>query len=96
MKTMLLSLEDVKKSLSMAEVIEAVEEGYLAYEAEKVQQLDIVSMEIPSYNGETDIKSCYNGLNNSMSIKIASGFFDNGKINNLPTMIGMLLLLDMW
>ena len=78
----------------MAEVIEAVEEGYLAYEAGKVQQPDIVSMEIPSYNGETDIKSCYNGLNNSMSIKIASGFFDNGKINNLPTMIGMLLLLD--
>lgn len=94
MKTLLLSLEDVKKSLSMAEVIEAVEEGYLAYEAGKVQQPDIVSMEIPSYNGETDIKSCYNGLNNSMSIKIASGFFDNGKINNLPTMIGMLLLLD--
>ena len=94
MKTMLLSMDDVKKSLSMAQVIAAVEEGYLAFEAGKVQQPDIVSMEMPEYNGETDIKSCCNDLNQTVSVKIASGFYDNGKINDLPTMIGTILLLD--
>ncbi len=32
MKTMLLCMDDVRSSLSMAAVIEAVEEGYLAFE----------------------------------------------------------------
>lgn len=94
MKTMLLSMADVDKSLSMKEVITAVEDGYLAFEEGTVQQPDIVSMEMPKHNGETDIKSCYNSLNDSISVKIASGFFDNGKVNDLPTMIGMLLLFD--
>ena len=94
MKTMLLSMDDVRSSLSMAEVIAAVEEGYLAFEGGKVQQPDIVSLEMPEHNGETDIKSCYNALNESVSVKIASGFYDNGKSNDLPTMIGTILLLD--
>ncbi len=94
MKTMLLSMADVEKSLSMKEVIAAVEEGYLAFEEGRVQQPDIVSMEMPGHNGETDIKSCYNASNESVSVKIASGFYDNGKDNDLPTMIGMLLLFD--
>lgn len=94
MNTLLLSINDVKEALSMKEVIRAVEEGYLAYHAGKVQQPDIVSMEMPHYNGETDIKSCYNELNERISVKIASGFYDNGKINDLPTMIGTILLYD--
>ena len=94
MKTMLLCMNDVRSSLSMAAVIEAVEEGYLAFEEGKVQQPDIVSMEMPEHHGETDIKSCYNALNESVSVKIASGFYDNGKTNDLPTMIGTILLFD--
>ena len=94
MKTMLLCMDDVRSSLSMAAVIEAVEEGYLAFEEGKVQQPDIVSMEMPEHHGETDIKSCYNALNESVSVKIASGFYDNGKTNDLTTMIGTILLFD--
>lgn len=94
MKTLLLSIKDVKEALSMKEVISAVEEGYIAYNAGKVQQPDIVSMEMPENNGETDIKSCYNKLNESISVKIASGFYDNGKNNDFPTMIGTILLFN--
>jgi len=94
MKTLLLSMSDVRQSLSMKDVISAVEQGYIAFSAGKVQQPDIVSMEAKKYNGETDIKSCFNGLNDTMSIKIASGFYDNGKVNDLPSMIGTVLLLD--
>ena len=94
MKTLLLSSKDVKEALSMKEVISAVEDGYIAYNKGKVQQPYIVSIEIPANNGETDIKSCYNELNETISVKIASGFYDNGKINDLPTMIGTILLYD--
>lgn len=94
MKTLLLSIKDVKEALSMKEVISVVEEGYIAYNAGKVQQPDIVSMEMPENNGETDIKSCYNKLNESISVKIASGFYDNGKNNDFPTMIGTILLFN--
>nr|WP_315019779.1 ornithine cyclodeaminase family protein [uncultured Aminipila sp.] len=94
MKTLLLSIKDVKEALSMKEVISAVEQGYISYNSGKVQQPDIVSMEMPENNGETDIKSCYNKLNETISVKIASGFYDNGKNNQLPTMIGTILLFD--
>lgn len=94
MKTLLLSMKDVKEVLSIKEVIAAVEEGYIAYNSGKVQQPDIVSMEILEHNGETDIKSCYNKINETISVKVASGFYDNGKNNNLPTMIGTILLFD--
>lgn len=87
-------MKDVEESLSLRDVIAAVEDGYIAYNSGKVQQPDIVSMEMPQYNGETDIKSCYNDLNNVISVKIVSGFYDNGKINDLPTMIGSVILYD--
>lgn len=94
METLLLSLSDVDEILSMKDVIEAVEEGYLAFQKGKVEQPDIVSMEMPRFHGETDIKSCCNGGNNIISVKIASLFSDNGKKNDLPTMIGSIMLFD--
>lgn len=94
METLLLSIKDVEEALAMEEVIHAVEEGYIAYHEGKVQQPEIVSIEMPQNNGETDIKSCYNQLNERISVKIASGFYDNGKKNDLPTMIGTILLFD--
>lgn len=94
MKTLLLGMKDVQTALSMKTVIDAVEEGYLAYQRGKVRQPEIVSIEIPENNGETDIKSCYNELNQRISVKVASGFYNNGKQNNLPTMIGTILLYD--
>lgn len=94
MKTLLLGMKDVEAALSMKTVIDAVEEGYLAYHRKKVRQPEIVSIEMPENNGETDIKSCYNEMNERISVKVASGFYNNGKVNNLPTMIGTILLYD--
>lgn len=94
MKTLLLSKENVQANLTMRSVIEAVKTGYIAFEAGDVQQPDIVSMEMPTYNGETDIKSCYNEQNESISVKTASGFFDNGKNTTLPTMIALIQIFD--
>lgn len=94
MKTLLLNMKEVESLLSMEQVIESVSDGYRAFDRGEVQQPDIVSMEMPESNGETDIKSCYNKMNRIASVKIASGFYDNDKVNDLPTMIGTILLLD--
>lgn len=94
MKTLLLSMGDVEKTLFMRDVIEAVEDGYRAFQKGNVQQPDIVSLEMPLHHGETDIKCCYNPSVERISVKIASGFYDNGKKNHLPTMIGTILLYD--
>ncbi len=94
METLLLSLSDVNEILSMKDVIEAVEEGYLAFQKGCVEQPDIVSMEMPEFNGETDIKSCYNGGNQIISVKVTSLFSDNGKKNDLPAMVGSIILFD--
>lgn len=94
MKTLLLSLNDVEKCLSLDGVINAVEEGYMAFQKNQLDQPAIQSMEMPAHNGETDIKSCYNEGNEAISVKIVSGFYNNGKVNELPTMIGTVLLYD--
>ena len=94
MSTLILSQEDVRKALSIEKVIDSVKAGYRAYQKGVLQQPDIQSMEMPANNGETDIKSCYNQDNEVVSVKIASGFYDNGKKNDLPSMIGVITLLD--
>ena len=94
MKTLLLGSSDVRQLLTMPNVIDAVREGYLAFQRGEVQQPDIVSVTVDEYNGETDIKSCLNRLNRRISVKVASGFYNNGKTNDLPTMIGTVQLFD--
>ncbi|MBK5253410.1 MAG: ornithine cyclodeaminase family protein [Peptostreptococcaceae bacterium] len=94
MKTLLLSYEDVLKVLSMKDVIEAVEGGYVSYNRGKVSQPDVVTVEEKNNNGETDIKSCYNEENDMVSIKIASGYWDNPKKYDISTMQGTIVILD--
>lgn len=94
MKTLLLSKNDVEKVLNMKEIIQAVEEGYKTFQKGAVQVPQIVSVVMPEYEGESDVKSCYNPENKIFSVKIISGFYQNGKENHLPTMLGNLFLYD--
>lgn len=93
-ETLLLNVKDVEKIIIESDIISTVEEGYIAYNRGKINQPDIVSIDIPEKNGELDIKSCYNELNNYITIKMASGFYDNGIKFNLPTMLGVITLID--
>lgn len=94
MLTLLLSYDDVLSVLSMKDMIDAVEEGYISYNRGKVVQPDVVSIEEEKNNGETDIKSCYNEENETVSIKIASGFWDNPNNYHISTMQGTIVMLD--
>ena len=94
MKTLLLNREDVAQVLAMKDIISAVEDGYRVFNSGKLQQPRIIGVEMPQHNGDTDIKSCYNSENEAFSVKIVSGFYDNGKTNDLPTLIGNVLIFD--
>ena len=94
MKTLLLSRTDVANSLDMAEVIEGVREGYMAYQSRKVDQPPVVSMLMPKNHADCDVKCCYNELNDAMTVKVAALYEDNGVRNDLPKMMGSVILYD--
>ncbi len=94
METLLLKKSEVKSLLTMKDVIESVEEGYKAYCSGQVLQPDIVSVEIPQYNGEMDIKAGYSQGTRMISVKCASGFYDNQMTANLPNSLSTVLLFD--
>lgn len=94
MKTLLLKKSEVMSLLNMKDVIESVEEGYKAYCSGRVLQPDIVSIEIPKANGEMDIKAGYSYSTEIISVKCASGFYDNQKNADLPNSLSTILLFD--
>lgn len=94
MKTLLLSRTDVAASLNMKDVIVSVKEGYRAYQSKKTDQPPVVSMLMPKTHADCDVKCCYNEENDAMTVKVAALFEDNGVINDLPKMMGSVILYD--
>lgn len=94
MKTLLLNKSEVKSVLDMKDVIASVEEGYKAFCLGQVIQPDIVSIEIPECCGEMDIKAGYSESSRMISVKCASGFYENQRTSDLPNSLSTVLLFD--
>jgi len=94
LKTLLLKKSEVMSQLNMNGVIASVEEGYRAYCSGQVIQPDILSIEIPEHNGEMDVKAGYSHSTRMISVKCASGFYDNQKKTDLPNSLSTVLLFD--
>jgi alanine dehydrogenase len=94
MKTLILNQSEVKKLLTMNDVLTVVEEGYIQQAREQVVQPAIVSIEVPEYSGELDIKSCYSKENDSVSVKTAVGYMNNRRDYNLPTLLATIIIYD--
>ena len=94
MKTLLLKKEEVRSLLKIEAVIASVEEGYKAYSAGKTIQPQIVSIELPEQNGEMDIKAGYSRNTRMISVKCASGFYDNQEKGTFPNSMSTVLLFN--
>lgn len=94
MKTLILNKEEIKQLINMKDAIHSVEKAYRIYGDNRLEQPPIVSIEAEAHNGELDIKSCYSKEDETISIKSASGYFDNERKHNLPTMLASIMLLD--
>ncbi len=94
LETLLLNESEVKSLLNIKDVIASVEDAYTAYCSGQVLQPDIISIELPEFHGEMDIKAGYSRSSGMISVKCASGFYRNQKSANLPNSMSTVLLFD--
>lgn len=75
------------------QAVDVVERAFVALAAGDVVMPPILSMEIPSANGEVDVKAAYIPGFDSFAIKVSPGFFDNPKLG-LPSLNGLMVLFS--
>ena len=90
---MVLSKEEIESVITIDDAIEAVEEGFKAYNSGKAVIPFPVALQVPDHSGDVHIKPGYIKGYDTYTVKIASGFYDNPKVG-LPASHGMLLLFD--
>lgn len=71
----------------MQEAVQSVEQAYRIYVQNMLEQPPIMSIDIPEHHGTLDIKFCYSKANETISIKSASGYWNNSKQYKLPNLI---------
>ncbi|WP_431802681.1 cyclodeaminase [Halobacillus andaensis] len=74
-------------------LIDKVEGAFTDLTTKQVTMPPIMRIDVPSNNGEVDIKSAYIEGLDSFAVKLSSGFFDNPK-RGLPSANGMMILLS--
>ncbi|MET1416561.1 cyclodeaminase [Roseibium sp. HPY-6] len=75
------------------EAVDCVERAFSLLAAGGVEMPPILSMLIPAFHGEVDVKTAYVPGIDSYAIKMASGFFDNPK-QGLPSASGLMVLFS--
>lgn len=91
--TDIINLDQIKKALKNIDVIKVVEEGFIAYSQGKVVVPPVGEMIFEDPPGETHIKYGFIKNDDYFVIKIASGFYENYKINLLNN-YGLMLLFN--
>lgn len=92
-EVLMLTKEEIESVLTMEDAIDAVEDGFKAYNSGRAIIPFPVALQVPDHNGDIHIKPGYIKGYDTYTIKIASGFYDNPKLG-IPTSHGMLLLFD--
>ena len=93
MTTLILKKEEIMKLVNYNEIISIVEKGFVDFSNGKAVMPPPQDIILKEFNGETHVKSAYVEGSKYYCIKIASGFYDNPKIN-LSSSQGLMLLLD--
>ncbi len=90
---LLLTKAEIESVLRIEDIIEAVADGFRAYNSGKAVVPFPVALQIPEHSGDVHIKPGYIRGYPTYTVKIASGFYDNARLN-LPSSHGMLLVFD--
>ncbi|SFN54259.1 ornithine cyclodeaminase [Cohaesibacter marisflavi] len=94
MSILILSEQDLRQAVTLdAESVSCIEEAIESLATKQVVMPPILSMEIPEFNGEVDVKTAYVPGLDSFAIKISPGFFDNPKLG-LPSLNGLMVLFS--
>jgi len=91
--TKIVKLDEIKVILEKINPIEIIEEGFIAYSQGKVKVPPVGEMIFNNPPGECHIKYGFIKEDDYFVIKIATGFYDNPKIN-LPAFDGLMLVFS--
>ena len=87
------SLEEIKNVLTKINLVQEIEDGFVAYSKGEVVVPPVGELHFESPPGDVHIKYGYIKNDNVYVIKIASGFFKNYNLG-LPNGYGMMLIYD--
>ncbi|TDL88037.1 ectoine utilization protein EutC [Meridianimarinicoccus aquatilis] len=73
--------------------VDCVEAAFRALDTGNVVMPPVLSMAIPEFNGEVDVKTAYVPGIDSFALKVSPGFFDNPAIG-LPSTSGLMILFS--
>ena len=90
---LVLNKEEIESVITIDDAIEAVEEGFKAFNSGKAVIPFPVALQVTDHSGDIHIKPGYIKGYDTYTVKIASGFYENPK-SGLPASHGMLLLFD--
>ena len=91
--TKILQLEEIKEILAKLNPIKIIEEGFIAYSQGRVTVPPVGEMIFNNPPGECHIKYGFIKQDDYFVIKIATGFYDNPKLN-IPAYDGLMLLFS--
>lgn len=89
----ILSLEQIEKTLSIPKVLRAIEQGFILYSQGETVIPPVGSLHFEYPSGDCHIKYGYSKRGKYYIIKIASGFYENPKYG-FPSNNGLMLLFD--
>ncbi|MCU0851959.1 MAG: ornithine cyclodeaminase family protein [Thermoplasmata archaeon] len=92
-RILVLTKDEIESILKLEDSIEAVADGFMAYNSGRTVIPFPVAQLIPDHSGDIHIKPGYIKGYPTYTIKIASGFYDNPR-QGLPSSNGMMLLFD--
>jgi len=94
MKTLILSEEDVKKLLSLKEVIDAVESAFRMKGLGHAQMPPKQYLFLSKYNGDVRTMPAYLEETDAVTVKVVNSHPDNRKRHGLPTVMATITLVD--
>lgn len=91
MHTKIFTLDQIKKVLKDLDPIQSIEDGFVAYSQGKAMVPPVGELLFEDPPGDVHIKYGYISGDEYFVIKIASGFYNNVKLN-IPTFNGLMLV----
>ncbi len=92
-QVLILTKDQIESVLTIEDAIEAVEDGFKAFNSGRAVVPFPVALQVPDHAGDIHIKPGYIKGNPTYTVKIASGFYENARLG-LPSSHGMMLVFD--
>ncbi len=84
---------DILANLDTAAALSAIESGFKAFAAGKVQVAPVVHMGFPDARGECHVKTAHIDGTDTFTVKLATGFYDNPS-RGLPSSNGIMAVIS--